>query len=251
MVSQGDWLRWSLAVLKFFQSFVTVNGHPPNNMENPMRLPADNAAYDQLIAFGRYVTRRLRRKKMTALAQDAEAATTKVKSLGRAWEDAAEPLQDALADRDGADDDLDLIAKEIRQVMASRGLDAVKKSPYIDVFPQGIEYYTAAPLDEEEKRYGELQTRLEKFLPADDALRPRIEEIKEGIASFREASIAVDKQRGELAIGRSTLDGAIDSWRRYMNKLYGTLVSQVEKAAAERFFPKTRAARTEKTDAEA
>jgi hypothetical protein len=205
-----------------------------------MRLPPEKSAYEQYITYGRYVTRRLRRQKLTTQAQDVEAVTLKVKTLGRAWEDSAEPLQDGLADRDGEDDNLDIIAKEIRQVMASRSLDAIRKTPYTEVFPQGAEYYTAAPLDEEEKRYGELQTRLDQFLPEGDALRARIEEIKKGVAGFREASDEVDARRGAQAIARSKLDSAIDSWRSYMSKLHGALVSQFDKTAAERYFPKKR-----------
>lgn len=212
-----------------------------------MRLPPEKSAYEQYITYGRYVTRRLRRQKLTTQAQDAESVTSKVKALGRAWEDTAEPLQDGLADRDGEDDNLDTIAKELRQVIASRSLDAIRKAPYTEIFPQGVEYYTAAPLDEEEKRYGELQTRLEQFLPEGDALRARIDEIKKGVAGFREASDEVDSRRGAQAVAKSKLDSAVDSWRSYMNKLHGALISQFDKAAAERYFPKKRA---EKDDAE-
>jgi hypothetical protein len=229
--------------LNAFLTSVTIGNYP--NQGVFMRLPPTSAAYDQYITFGRYVTRRLRRQKLTTQAQDAEAITLKLKTIGRAWEDAAEPLQEGLADRDGEDDSLDIIAKEIRQTMASRSLDAIRKAPYIEVFPLGIEYYTTAPLDEEEKRYGELQTRLEQFLLKGDALLARIDEIKKGVTNFREASNEVDIRRGAQAIAKSKLDSAIDVWRDFMGKLYGVLISQFDKVGAERFFPKNRAGRSD------
>jgi hypothetical protein len=44
---------------------------------------------------------------LTALATSALKVTQTLRELGRAVEDADDTIQDALADRDGADDDLD------------------------------------------------------------------------------------------------------------------------------------------------
>jgi hypothetical protein len=200
-----------------------------------MRLPGENASYEQLVRFGRYVTRRVRRKKLTSLAQDTENTTAKLQACGRAWDDAEGPYQDALADRDAADDDLDFFAKESRLQLASRSLDATKTSPYLDVFPQGVEYYTAAPLDEEVTRYSELSQRLDKHLAAKDPLRAKLTAL---IAAFRQADDEEKKAVNQVALAKTALDRAKAGWRSYIDKLHGALKSQFGKVIAEQFFPK-------------
>src|SRR5262245_12408938 len=118
-----------------------------------MQLPASTSSYQTRVRYGRYVARRLRRGKHTRLADEAITATSALREAGRAWDDTEDAAQDALADRDAADDDLDVAAQEARNSLAGRSLDAVKQEPYTNIFPQGIGYYTAAPLDEEVKRY--------------------------------------------------------------------------------------------------
>ncbi len=50
----------------------------------------------------------------------------------------ADPIQDALADRDGFDDDLDEAAQASRLHLAARRLDAVKGAPYTLIYPDGV-----------------------------------------------------------------------------------------------------------------
>src|SRR5262245_57238064 len=130
-----------------------------------MQLPGDTASYRKAVKFGRYVTRRLKRAKLDVLTQSAHSATADLKQAGRAWEDAADDIEDTIADRDASDADLDTAAQEFRHALASPSVNAVRERPYTDIFPNGIEYYTAAPLDEEVRRYGELRERIIAHLP--------------------------------------------------------------------------------------
>ncbi len=206
-----------------------------------MRLPAPSSSYRQRVRFGRYVASRLRRAKLAQLAADVAAITAKLKEEGRAEEDTEDATQDALADRDGIDDDLDYAAQEARANLAGRSADAVKRDPYIHIFPNGLAYYTAAPLDEEEKRYGELKHRLVEHLPADDDVRKKtVKAIDVGLKDFAKATAQVDSARTAESLAATRLTKATDAWTRQMEKTYGALVAELGRARAEKFFPRTR-----------
>lgn len=211
-----------------------------------MRLPSESASYLRRVSFGSYCARRLKRAKLNTLAQDVQDITQDVKEKGRAWDDAQEPIQNALADRDAADDNLDQNAQEIRLKLSSRSITAVREAPYTNIFPKGIEYYTAAPLDKEVQRYEELIQRLETHLPADDPVRVEfVPKIREGIAEFEAAEKAVSSARNDLALANTALQEAEDKWRRQMEKTYGALVTLFNRKTAERFFPRSSARRSQ------
>ncbi len=206
-----------------------------------MRLPDPNAPAVDRVHYSRYVGRRLRRAKRTQLATDVEAATAIVLQRSREWEDAAGPVQDARADRDAADDDLDDVVKENRAKMAGRSTNAAQETPYTNVFPDGIDYYTAAPLDEEVARYGQLITRLNEFLPANDEVRTlAAPALATGITAFKSAVEAVDVALTAESLASTRLQNAEDAWAVLMTKVYGALVADVGKQKAERYFPKIR-----------
>lgn len=206
-----------------------------------MRLPASSSSYRQRVRFGRYVASRLRRAKLTQIAADVVSITQKLREEGRAQEDAEDATQDALADRDGADDDLDSAAQEARANLAGRSADAVKREPYTHIFPSGLAYYTAAPLDEEEKRYGELKKRLVEHLPADDEVRKRtLKAIDAGLKDFTRGSTEVDAARTAESLAATRLAKATDAWTRTIERAYGALVAEMGRAAAEQFFPRAR-----------
>lgn len=206
-----------------------------------MRLPDPNAAHPERVRYGRYVGRRLRRAKRTQLATDAEAATALVLQRGREWEDATGPVQEARADRDAADDDLDDTAKDSRGKLAGRSVDAANKAPYTQIFPDGIDYYTAAPLDQEVARYGQLISRFNEFLAPNDEVRTSaVPALTAGIAAFKSATEAVEQALTAQSIASTRLQQAEDAWATLMTKIYGALVADVGKQAAERYFPKIR-----------
>jgi flagellin-specific chaperone FliS len=215
-----------------------------------MQVPAEGAAFTRRVSFGRYVLTRLKRAKLSNLAEPVEKKNAQVKSAGRAWEDADELIQDSLANRDAADDALDTTAQDLRFALAGRSRQAAKESPYLDIFYKGIEYYTAAPLDEEVNRYQELITRLEAHLPKEDASRQEVVPILQGqIKDFQEAEASVASARTQDALARTSLLSLQDAWDDLMEKTHAALVQKFDKAKAEKFFPKINRSRSEKDTA--
>lgn len=216
-----------------------------------MQLPKVTAHYSSITRYGRYVARRLRRGGQDSLAKDILAVIALVRAKGREWDDSDDPVQDALADRDAADDDLDSIAQNARHNLASRSLRAVREEPYTLIFHEGVGYYIAAPLDQEETRYEELAERLTKHLPASDAIRKTAPAaIKKGLTAFKTAASALQKAERERGSSRTDLDHSIRNALRQLEKVYGALVAEHGKAYAEGFFPKTSRVAKEKAPAE-
>jgi hypothetical protein len=210
-----------------------------------MQPPPLTSSPSQLARYGRYVSRRLRRAKLPDLAAACDTVTLSVRDLGRAQEDAEAPVQDAIADRDAADDELDDIAKSARHKLAGRSLDAAKKAPYTQIFPNGIDYYTAATKETEVPRYTELRKRVADHLPASDGLRKdTLAKLDEAIPAYQAADAALADARLSEGAAGTRLDAAKTAWRSAMERTYGALVQQFGKAGAERFFPKKRAAKS-------
>lgn len=214
-----------------------------------MRLPHADAHYSHRLRFGRYVERRLRTDKRISLADDVALSTTAVLTAGRTLEDTIGPAQEALADRDAADDALDGAAQTARLGLASRKVGADKEAPYTLIFHNGIGYYTAATLDQEEIRYGELKTRLVEHLPANDAIRTSTcSAIDAGILAFKNATTSLNAARNQESLAKTRLDAAEEGWERQMTKVYGLLVAEIGRSAAESFFPKTRTSKSKSED---
>jgi hypothetical protein len=206
--------------------------------------------YLQRVRYGRYVAARLARAKLVVLADAVKKATDEVKASGRAVDDAEEEVQAVLALRDGHDDELDEAAKTARNALAGRGVDAMDKAPYTAIFPKGVDYYTAAPLDQQEVRYDELVTRLEKHLEAADELRKEtVRLVTAAMKGFGAQRKAVDKARTFASLQATKSQSASDAWERAVERAYGSLVTQLGRARAERFFPRLRReARSNGTD---
>ena len=130
-----------------------------------------DAHYSKRVEYGYYVSRRLRKGRHLDASATADKATKMLLQAGRAAEDAKRPVQEALADRDAADADLDTAAQTSRARLAGRGPTADRETPYTEIYPQGVTYYTAAPIGEEKRRYGELKRRHETHLAAKDEVR--------------------------------------------------------------------------------
>jgi len=209
-----------------------------------MRLPPSTSAYPVFVRYGRYVARRLRRAGLTHLAESAEQVTLAAREAGRAWEDADDAIQAALADRDAADDDLDATAQQLRTTLLGRNVGAEREEPYTLIFPKGIGYYTAAPVDQNARRYGELKQRAEGHLPASDAARKAVlKAVDNGVAALAEAEGALAAAETTDGLAATRARSALRAFERQMEKIYGALVSESGKSAAERFFPKTRVAK--------
>ena len=204
-----------------------------------MRLPQGTAHYSVRLRFGRYIARRLRRARFTSPATDLDTANAAVLVTGRAWEDTDGPVQDALADRDAADDDVDTATQDARVNLAGRSANAVQEEPYTLVFPDGVGYYTAAPLDQEVARYKELKLRLEEHLPAEDPVRTAtVNVIDSALEVFQGASGALSDAKTQETLASTRLVSATDAWVRQVEKTYGFLVGELGRTRAESFFPR-------------
>jgi hypothetical protein len=122
----------------------------------------------------------------------------------------------------------------------------VKGAPYTLLYPDDIGYYTAAPLDEEVQRYGELKSRHEEHLPAADEVRIKtVAAVDVGLDGFRGAVDALTKARTAESLAATRLTAATESWEKQVEKTYGALVAEVGRIKAERFFPRVRGKKTE------
>lgn len=204
-----------------------------------MQLPAEGSSINTLRRFNAYTVRRLRRASMAAPAEDCVKAIKKLREAQAAVEDALEPAEEALADRDAADDDLDGANEEANRELTSRIPEAKKKSPWKDIYPNGSVEYAAAPVGEELDRYKLFKQRLTANLPPDDPLVVRIvPRIDQGLLDWaaaeekhKEARRIVDTRRGE----RDRLE---QEWRTLMDRLYSSIRAERGAAAAEKFFKK-------------
>ena len=206
-----------------------------------MKLPSQSASYQRRVHYGRYVATRLWKSKREDLAKGVDQSTGEVKRAGRKVEDAVEPVQVAIALMDAADSDMDVATQDFRKKLAARSLHADQERPYTQIFHEGVGYYIAAPLAENQARYKELITRVEANLEEDDELRaPIIDAVHTGLEDFNLATAELTEARTAHAMANSECDAAEDDWDALMEKTYGLLISEVGKKAAERFFPRSK-----------
>lgn len=205
-----------------------------------MQLLHENAEYGRRLQQGDYVARRLDRARLPDLLATVIAATDRVETVGAGWTKARRKVFAALADRDAVDDDLDAIAKNHRASLAGRGANAMAQAPYTLVYPKGIDYYTAAPLDQEVTRYQELADRLRAHLPDDElgeAVALRIEAL---LVEYEAAVKSLAKARRELALAATDLKVAEEDFDLTLERTHGTLKSRFNGRIADRFFPRYR-----------
>ncbi len=217
-----------------------------------MQLPKLVLDHRPYVRFSRYLMRRLRRAGLDSLIGGVQRSMQKVIDGSRAMEDADGPVQDARADRDGADDDLDAVAQDARAKLGGRSATANKTSPYIDIFPQGIDYYTKATIGDETKRYGELKTRLEAHLLAKDEVRvAAVKGIEAGLLDWNKAVKALETAESAEAVAQTAFERAVGAWSKEIEQVYGELIKKVGSAAAEKFFPRVTAPRKSAAPADA
>jgi hypothetical protein len=216
-----------------------------------VQLPKENQHYSVRVRYGVYVARRLRRAKLSPLSEAVASATSEVRAKGRARDDAEDAVQEALADRDAADISLDTIASTARVTLAGRGLKAVKESPYVHIYPDGVAYYTAAPLAQQANRYRELAERLQKYLPADDVCLEHVPAVLAGISDFQASMDALHEARRAKSMLATDLEATEDAWRHLLERTYGALIEQFGKGAlVESFFPQVKRASSRDKDAD-
>lgn len=206
-----------------------------------MQLPQENSSPRTRVRYGRYVQAKLRRAKLTDLEAGVRGATDVVKAVSRDKEDAEEAETLLRADRDAIDDVTEEHVQNARNQLAGRSIGAAREEPMTLIFPDGIDYYLAAPLDEWDKRMGIFAARVEKHLPENDALRATVLPL---IAADRQEFAAavrlLAEQSTATTLAGDKLSSATDSWERQLEKTFGALVEKYGKRRAERFFPRSR-----------
>ncbi|MFO0744114.1 MAG: hypothetical protein U1F43_00375 [Myxococcota bacterium] len=207
-----------------------------------MRLPAASAQTAHRLRYSRYTARRLRRAKLPDDEAEVKAKAADLKAAVAAEAEAEEALQDALADRDAADDDLDDVAKRHRRSIEGRGTNANRERPYIDLYAEGIEYFTSAPIEEQDVRYRLLVKRYGEHLPDGDPVRAEAGLITAGLATWSEAKKAIDDAEIAAALAGAKTQRATEAWATSLTRLYHRLAERFGRATAERFFPRGRRA---------
>jgi hypothetical protein len=205
-----------------------------------MQLPRASAVYSALVYYGVYLSRRLQAAKLLDLCAEVKQVNDGVKAAGRARDDANEPIQDAMASRDALDAALDVTTANARAALSGRSAKAMKEAPYTEIFPDGVDFYTAAPLAEQVRRYNLLVERAQAFLPDSDPVRVTLsEQIPALLSDYSAAVDTLDAARSQKSILDSRLDEAEDTWRRTVERTYGALLSRFGKGNyLEGFFPK-------------
>jgi len=174
---------------------------------------------------------------MSEQAGSIQQATQTVLQTGRALEDAEFALVDSYAARDASDDLLDTQVQLGRQQLASRGLGADKQTPYTALFPDGIKWYIAAPLEDQVERYQIFINRCNAQLLEDDTVRINVvPQITTLLGEWQAASSSLMTRQASTTGARDALEAAISVWQKLMHDSYNTLCIQLTKAKAEQFF---------------
>ena len=190
---------------------------------------------------GDYVASKLKRKKVLDLLAAVVAATDLIEEKSRLYDKARRKAFAAQADRDGIDDDLDDITKEHRASLGGRSANASQEAPYNLIYHQGVDYYIAAPLDQQVTRYQELAERVRQHLPVEDPLRePFAARIEALLVEYEAAVKVLAKERRRLALAATDLDVAKKDFDTLLDRTHGTLKSRFGGRKADRFFPRYR-----------
>ncbi len=72
--------------------------------------------------------------------------------------------------------------------------------------------------------------------------------IDTGVIAFKAATNALSTARTVESLTKTRLESAEEAWEKHMTKVYGIFLAEIGRAAAEAFFPKTRASKTKKDD---
>ena len=216
-----------------------------------MRLPAESASNAVRYTYARYVARRSRRAKLADEENEVKAVTAALKAAAENEDAAEQVLPDVFADRDSYDDELDDIAKRHRQAIEGRGTNANRERPYTSIYPDGIAWYTSAPLDQQKSRYELLVRRYSENLPDDDPVRAESHLITEALEGWLQATEALGKAQMEVAVARAKTAQALEAWETTLNRLYFRLGERLGKTRAERLFPKIRRGAKSETESPA
>ena len=216
-----------------------------------MRTLPPSASTFRYVTHARYVAHSLAVAGRREQSQRIRAAADKLRDLDRAVEDQAVLVFELKADRDFADRKGDVVIRDFRHGINARSRDAIKQPPATRIFPDGVEYYTAAPISEQAERYAELEGRIMAHLPEDDPLRaPTLAGLSDALTAFLAAEGVLRSERRTLSELRLDLRDAREDLIRMLERTWGALVAELGKDAADGFFPVADSGDDEKDEGE-
>jgi hypothetical protein len=202
-----------------------------------MALPESNAAPIHFVRFGFRVAGKLKRHKLTALEASVLQVSREVLAHQRAFADTSFEGIALRAVRDAIDDDMDEAVRWARLQLAGRTTQAVQEAPYTQIFPQGVGYYTVAPLSAQQTRYTELTVRLVENLPEDDPVRLRTAaDIERLLPEWLAARTTLSDHQATIAVARTRIDASKQEWQRILERTYGAVVIDMGKSFADNVF---------------
>ncbi|MEQ1501511.1 MAG: hypothetical protein ABMB14_04730 [Myxococcota bacterium] len=205
-----------------------------------MRFPKA-ASTPALHEYCRYVGRRLHRSGHDDLHGRIRLVMEALLAASRSVEACGPAIDERMADRDIASDQLQKTADHVRRTLASRGVKAERSKPYTDVLPSGIRPFRTAKVGDEVQLYELLLRRLEVYLPELDPLRTdTVPILRRQIVERVEAESGVDQARAADAFAREARRDAVKALEHAAVSVYGVLLGRVGRDDAARFFPRRR-----------
>lgn len=202
-----------------------------------MYLPRKSARPEARVGHGKYASRKLRTAGYTTEAEVVSAAAQAIRDAVLAYQAADDTLNEAIADRDTVDIELDDVAGAVRLALSARGTNAMKEAPYTDIFPNGSRWVLMAPIAENGPRYRDLLARVQRFLPEDDAARVAFESsITAPLDAWTERVTAVETARREVALAGAAIDAAEDAYDRQIEKVAAALTIELGADRVRRYF---------------
>lgn len=205
-----------------------------------MRTLPPSASTFRYVTHARYVARSLAVAGRREQSQRIRAAADKLRDLDRAVEDQAVVVFELKADRDFADRKGDVVIRDFRHAINARSRDAIKQPPATRIFPDGVEYYTAAPIAEQASRYRYLALQLTTHLAEDDPVRASAAQIEAGVVAYEAARAQLELAEHARTQAAAALARAERAFDVLMDKIYSALRGDLGRKAAERYFPKAR-----------
>lgn len=201
-----------------------------------MELPPKAAKHTHKVRYGYYVIGRLKARKLDELAQQVEQLTHQVRDNTYALEESAGLVQQAVAQRDHFLERLEAATTNFAAALNTMQ-KSFPKGTRAKIFHSGTNYYTAAPLADQEKRYRELVELCESSIPDGDKMKI-VRVLKKLIKRFIKATRNMGEQRGELFKSRSAKESLATAWEEGMTQVYDKLCETIDTESAESIFPK-------------
>ena len=211
-----------------------------------MQIPPLSTSPDGVIRFGVALAAALEADpETTMLAGPMRAANERVRAAGTARTAAREAAVASLALRNRADFEADRIVRRLDAealLLADRNRG---RSPYRELFPEGVSAVVAAPIPEEIELIKTLEGRV-AAIPALAKYGPDLAKAREKVEKALAVHTAATRTETEAS---ADVELAKSDWQRQYRAVYGSLLTQFgDKAQAESFFLSPRRSRAADDD---